>query len=513
MHLPADTVNGSPVTTTTSPERSSGNDFMLPAERFLNEVMAEHSNEMVRTGSPCFVCSALPTHWRSNKTLPVAFKVVCLGEIADGTVVNIKAGNDENYSAELRNATAVMKNQVAKFNDLRFVGRSGRGKSFTLTISISTSPPQVVTYNKAIKVTVDGPREPRRQQQQLRAFASAFGHRPPPYLDPRYHDFRDWRKPEHWTIDLQRRMGHPQESLYFGDGHWSHPYSPYFASASGLQGPGIPSYQLDVTLAGVSPSSQDSCSSSLPLTGLADHATGVTSTSSSFPVLNDTSGTLSLKTDPLVVSRYNAMAAVAANPELRLTDRLTELRQGLSNGPQQPNTTVALLSSTNATPPYLSVSHAAGYGLLTSHPYYNTSGCTAPGVTSMYLNPPVVPPSLLYPQLYNSVAHNQLHPSIHFLGGTGTNSASDLLRSAESLRNEEETLQSSSNPVSRVSSTGSATSVNGGSVSSITNPIENSQTESPRHQIPTTCTTTSNGTELYGASSNGHSDTALWRPY
>lgn len=35
------------------------------------------------------------------------------------------------------------------------------GKSFTLTISFSTTPPQVVTYNKAIKVTVDGPREPR----------------------------------------------------------------------------------------------------------------------------------------------------------------------------------------------------------------------------------------------------------------------------------------------------------------------------------------------------------------
>lgn len=39
-----------------------------------------------------------------------------------------QAGNDENFCAELRNATAVMKNQVAKFNDLRFVGRSGRGK-------------------------------------------------------------------------------------------------------------------------------------------------------------------------------------------------------------------------------------------------------------------------------------------------------------------------------------------------------------------------------------------------
>ncbi|KAM8718601.1 hypothetical protein ACLKA7_001330 [Drosophila subpalustris] len=34
-------------------------------------------------------------------------------------------------------------------------------KSFTLTITVATSPPQVATYAKAIKVTVDGPREPR----------------------------------------------------------------------------------------------------------------------------------------------------------------------------------------------------------------------------------------------------------------------------------------------------------------------------------------------------------------
>lgn len=83
---------------------------------------------LVRTGSPYFLCSALPTHWRSNKTLPVAFKVVALADVGDGTLVTIRAGNDENYCAELRNCSAVMKNQVAKFNDLRFVGRSGRGE-------------------------------------------------------------------------------------------------------------------------------------------------------------------------------------------------------------------------------------------------------------------------------------------------------------------------------------------------------------------------------------------------
>ena len=55
-------------------------------------------------------------------------QVVALGDVPDGTLVTVMAGNDENFSAELRNASAVMKNQVARFNDLRFVGRSGRGE-------------------------------------------------------------------------------------------------------------------------------------------------------------------------------------------------------------------------------------------------------------------------------------------------------------------------------------------------------------------------------------------------
>ncbi|XP_048842185.1 runt-related transcription factor 2-like isoform X1 [Brienomyrus brachyistius] len=135
--------------------------------RTMVEIIADHPAELVRTDSPNFLCSVLPSHWRCNKTLPVAFKVVALGEVPDGTVVTVMAGNDENYSAELRNASGVMKNQVARFNDLRFVGRSGRGKSFTLTITVFTNPPQVATYHRAIKVTVDGPREPRRHRQKL----------------------------------------------------------------------------------------------------------------------------------------------------------------------------------------------------------------------------------------------------------------------------------------------------------------------------------------------------------
>ena len=122
------------------------------AERQVNEILAEHPGELVKTGAPNILCSALPNHWRSNKTLPMAFKVIALSEINDGTVVNLRVGNDENFCGELRNNTAVMKNNVAKFNDLRFIGRSGRGKSFNLTISVSCTPLITAVYAKCSQV-------------------------------------------------------------------------------------------------------------------------------------------------------------------------------------------------------------------------------------------------------------------------------------------------------------------------------------------------------------------------
>nr|XP_014342057.1 PREDICTED: runt-related transcription factor 1 [Latimeria chalumnae] len=186
MRIPVDTVTSrrfTPPSTTLSPGKMSevlplaGQDSsaalagkLRTTDRNMVEVLADHPGELVRTDSPNFLCSVLPTHWRCNKTLPIAFKVVALGDVPDGTLVTVMAGNDENYSAELRNATAAMKNQVARFNDLRFVGRSGRGKSFTLTITVFTSLPQVATYHRAIKITVDGPREPRTQYYSRRAW-------------------------------------------------------------------------------------------------------------------------------------------------------------------------------------------------------------------------------------------------------------------------------------------------------------------------------------------------------
>ncbi|EAT41317.1 AAEL007036-PA [Aedes aegypti] len=108
------------------------------AERTIEGLLADHPGELIRTGSPHVVCTVLPNHWRSNKTLPVAFKVVALGDVGDGTMVTVMAGNDENFCGELRNCTAIMKNQVAKFNDLRFVGRSGRGEwNFSSSIYVT----------------------------------------------------------------------------------------------------------------------------------------------------------------------------------------------------------------------------------------------------------------------------------------------------------------------------------------------------------------------------------------
>lgn len=50
-----------------------------------------------------------------------------------------------------------------------------KGKSFSLSIILSTNPIQIATYNKAIKVTVDGPREPRSKVRHPGFHPFAFG--------------------------------------------------------------------------------------------------------------------------------------------------------------------------------------------------------------------------------------------------------------------------------------------------------------------------------------------------
>lgn len=113
---------------------------MSPYESALNSFLTHHSKELARTEAPNIICSVLPSHWRSNKSLPTAFRVVSLsGDVPDNTQVSVMAGNDERCDPELRNSIATMKGSVAKFNDLRIVGRSGRGM-YSLTYFICSWP-------------------------------------------------------------------------------------------------------------------------------------------------------------------------------------------------------------------------------------------------------------------------------------------------------------------------------------------------------------------------------------
>lgn len=107
---------------------------MVAAEYTLRKALHDHQGDLVVTGSPHLLCSSLPKHWRSNKSLPTPFRVVSLVPVLDGTRVVLSAGNEERPFAELKNAVTIMQNQEARFNDLRFLGRSGRGKTYRPTI-------------------------------------------------------------------------------------------------------------------------------------------------------------------------------------------------------------------------------------------------------------------------------------------------------------------------------------------------------------------------------------------
>ncbi|KAK7084675.1 hypothetical protein SK128_015359 [Halocaridina rubra] len=65
------------------PEMTMG-DFMSGfglGDRAWAELMGgaggEPPGDLIRTGAPNVVCSVLPPHWRSNKTLPSAFRSLC----------------------------------------------------------------------------------------------------------------------------------------------------------------------------------------------------------------------------------------------------------------------------------------------------------------------------------------------------------------------------------------------------------------------------------------------------
>ncbi|XP_066991833.1 runt-related transcription factor 1-like [Anabrus simplex] len=403
---------------------SGVNNDLWWTERVLCEVQAEHPGELVQTGSPYFVCSALPSHWRSNKTLPNAFKVVALGDVVDGTLVTVRAGNDENYCAELRNSTAVMKNQVAKFNDLRFVGRSGRGKSFTLTITVNTSPPQVATYNKAIKVTVDGPREPRSktpgQQQQFRAIA--LGQRP--FLDsPFTNHLRELESYHHRRknecssgFKVPDSSAPPQDStasLSVGcaDPPWSSYNSTSYPSYSPLQPTGF-SYPGELAGPAAMPVTplEPPSMSHLP-TVLTEHSNNSNTAQSS-----DYSGMFIKGSPPhelegLLSGGAQSMAPTHPHSHHRYPPEpvptySTTAAPGLNCG----GTTYHHGATWPAQPaPSVSNFHIHHHGQQHYPNYYsgNTNPVSAAPQAGTYLN------TMLYPHLHSSVNQNQLHLHLH----------------------------------------------------------------------------------------------------
>ncbi|WKX90861.1 hypothetical protein Q1695_009594 [Nippostrongylus brasiliensis] len=159
----------------------------------VHEFLHANKTPLLKSSSPNIFYTKLPEHHRSNKSLPSPFTVLITSPVPDGTLVTVAAGNDETPSGEVRHDTAKVIRQVARFSDLRFVGKSGRGKNFHLTICVYTQPMMIAMVSKAIKVTVDGPREARTPN-------SALNHRrrPTPFISPVTTFFPTYQSPLMW---------------------------------------------------------------------------------------------------------------------------------------------------------------------------------------------------------------------------------------------------------------------------------------------------------------------------
>ena len=118
--------------------------------------------EIIQTEEKNVKCTKLPEFIRAKKYLGSPFCVYFdnMPEV-ENIKCTISAGNFKNPHAELKNNECVIKNGIAEFHDLRFLGKSGRGTKFNVYIQLETCPPKIITYHNAIKVTVDGPRPPR----------------------------------------------------------------------------------------------------------------------------------------------------------------------------------------------------------------------------------------------------------------------------------------------------------------------------------------------------------------
>ncbi|ROT68690.1 runt protein 1a [Penaeus vannamei] len=218
------------------------------------------------------------------------------------------------------------------------------GKSFNLTITISTSPPQVTTYCKAIKVTVDGPREPRSK-------------------------------------------AHPTQSMGLGtaDSHWTSYSGTHYSSyiPGSLTGGNSSTLQSGFSSTQGLGYSSDISQQVNTLESNSSHlSSGVIENSPSSGGDYEGLGSLQAPHSP---PRHDYMLARYSSPDPRHpATGTTDPRQDLSCAPYTPPSTS---TNTTATP-----SIAGGLLAGTSSGYY-TATTTAQG----YLSPSV---SLLYPHLY-----------------------------------------------------------------------------------------------------------------
>jgi hypothetical protein len=85
--------------------------------------------DIYQTENDSVKCTKLPEFIRAKMYLGGSFCVYFSHNyVCDGTQVIIKAGNSINSNAELRNNESFVKDGIAEFKDLRFLGKSGRGK-------------------------------------------------------------------------------------------------------------------------------------------------------------------------------------------------------------------------------------------------------------------------------------------------------------------------------------------------------------------------------------------------
>ncbi|GFQ68917.1 uncharacterized protein TNCT_149191 [Trichonephila clavata] len=276
-----------------------------------------------------------------------------------------------------------------------------------------------------------------QHHHHLRAFATAFGQRSP-FFDPRLVDpLREWERfrrktAEQWALDLPRRIGATPSDLSqtfnFAAGdhpHWltynAH-YSPYFTSAA-FRSAGFAGYAIDSAFTATTASNQDTHLSSLTDPNASPDSTPTNSTGQLHP---SSAFTFKPFLDNLGQSKneLSTCRPLNSSPSSATSAATSESNQGpLSVDPgkipvpntslQVPRTNIPLLPGASTST--ISVNHASY--LLASHSYYGSNG--AAGGAGMYLGPGMVPPSLLYPQLYQQ---SHLHPSIHLLGNDARNS-------------------------------------------------------------------------------------------